>query len=546
MSCRILVLILLLFSALDLLGQKYGGAVFEDKDGKSSILLPTMYLGTNLSDESLEARFFYYNKSPYTSNKVVDYENLDYPPEPDSDSWKEVKKEYYAELPKGFKTDTTYIDLVWSPVKDSSILPREIKSYIHDSVVVLYTKYDHINKYVFKEKTTLKTIIKEELYKRNSTHLPFELITVQNKVEEKTKTKYSKYNYKRKNNEKLSLEHSLDTLLVNDSVMILIKKTVRKYYESKIPDFRKNADGSVKTDMNGDTTFKKDMIYKKSSARFVCKNVERHVKAVTNSLFGGFTIRSKATNGVSSIFDESEFTVGTSFDLHIGLKNLIFREFKVKSKEPPRKYEKKDGKFRQDWLTLTGGLATNKFRIIDISQPFSDQVSTKRFRGYNWNLSYNVFYNNNLLVGVSGSIQQSNNAGDLTTTKFKEVISSSASDSTRTIESEGEGLLGSYKTFIEYNLNFDVIYYLPSYKFETTFAFNPYYRTIAFSNKLPITNAGLGLYVLRPSNSKVIFGTLFEYNDIYNVNNDDDQDIDRLSIGLTVKRLFGVKRPEKL
>jgi hypothetical protein len=526
---RIIIFSLLILVSQTALAQRDKHAVFEDKDGKSSILFPSSYIGINSSKESMEARMFYYPQGDFTTKPK--YDTLS---KKCFSAWV-MDTVLLAEKPKSYKLDTAYINQSKMVSMSRYNVTKSGKNrYWYDTLVFDQgqVRYSKIVTSVRKLTITTNEYITEELYHRGK------LVDVTYK-----ETSSKKEILYLPNTQLPSDTKGVKKPLKVDSVKVGQYK--RKKYVQAIVDSVYSFDPKAKVEA-----------YSKSQrSAQKCQVVTRYHHA-RNKFYSGVTFSGSASNGISTLFNEDKFVIGTSLDLHVGMKNVFFSQLDKnyrsdatgKNKIRQLKLKKTSGNQQavRDWLTVSLGLKTDKNKLYDTGLPFDDQFKDKEFRGMTYGLNYNVMFNGNWLVGVSSQWGDNTNAGGLSEVSFKnQVLISNGADTTRTIEEVVKAKPSDkYKEFKQWDMNLDVVRFFYFKSVKSTLALNPYLRSENnLTDEESQYNAGLGVYLIDPRSMNSVFGIFFHLDDAFDDTNSGLKTNERISIGLTIKKQFGLRNP---
>jgi hypothetical protein len=261
-----------------------------------------------------------------------------------------------------------------------------------------------------------------------------------------------------------------------------------------------------------------------------------------NRFYCGVNVAGSATGGISNLFSEGNFNPGTSVDLFLGHRSLIFSPLDrtIKNEEVKKLYKIGNKNVTiSDWLTLRTGIQAAKYKLYNPSMPFNQQISSEVFRGYLAQLAYTVLFDGRTSIGLSWDVSKVNNINSLSPTKFKQQIvrTDPVTQATRTFEQEVNAYTGIFATSIVNTYSLDFVKNLFS-ESGTIYALNAYGRVMKPDDAL-VYRAGLGFYVFpksKPGKRNPLFGGVFvESNDLTNKISATNNFLKRVDIGLTVK-----------
>jgi hypothetical protein len=241
----------------------------------------------------------------------------------------------------------------------------------------------------------------------------------------------------------------------------------------------------------------------------------------TEKIFGG-NIALKANNGIATVLSGTDFKPQVDLNLYWG------------SYLPCKKHST----FQFMYVSLTGSIVNYNLLKTDNSDAFnSDQ-----FMGYNLSLGYNTTFaickGVNDLFGISAGYAQINNLSDLksATTYTTSSIPGSNNTQTTLLENQKSGYSGDFQSSNAVIVNFDE-YVFPFRKLNQI-GFGGYGRC-QLSGFDPRTNAGGGIIFGRKgSPSLIVLGILYQFNDIFNQLNKQNDFLKRGGINLVAGYKF--------
>lgn len=261
-----------------------------------------------------------------------------------------------------------------------------------------------------------------------------------------------------------------------------------------------------------------------------------------NRFYWGVKVAGSAEGGMSTIFNYGNFTPGTSANLILGHRSLLFHS--INKTGEPVLYGSKQIAI-EDWLTFRLGGEVANYTLYDAARPFDEQVYSEQFRGHIAQLAYNVLIGGATSVGVSWDVSKVNNIDDLSPVKFTQqtVLPGPNGQTTRIFEREVNAFSGAYQTSIVNTYGVDAVRYVTPAS-ELNYAFHLFGRLIHAAETKPVYEAGAGFYLF--PKGKVAGGVFIQSSDLTNAISETPDFAKRLNLGLTVKLLLpglGVPNP---
>lgn len=252
-----------------------------------------------------------------------------------------------------------------------------------------------------------------------------------------------------------------------------------------------------------------------------------------NRFYWGGNVAGSAAGGLSNLFSYGNFTPGTSANLFLGHRSLLFPAIDKQGR--PVLHGAKQIAI-EDWLTLRVGGQVANYTLFDASRVFEEQLFNEKFRGYTTQLAYTVLIGGATSIGASWDNSKVNNIDALTPVNFKQqtVITDPATQTTRIFEQEADAFSGRYATSIVNTYSLDAVrYFTPAS--EVNYAWHVYGRLRHYTNT-PVYKAGLGFYLF--PKGKVAGGVFVESSDLTNKVSQTPAFSKRIDMGLTVKFLL--------
>lgn len=255
-----------------------------------------------------------------------------------------------------------------------------------------------------------------------------------------------------------------------------------------------------------------------------------------NRFYCGVNVAGSAEGGVANLFSEGNFNPGTSADLLLGHRSLLFGTLDRKDHtgETVKFYLGNRKVTIQDWLTLRLGVKTAKYKLYNAAQPFNQQISTEQFRGNIVQLAYTLLFNGATSIGASWDKSKVSNIDQLSPVKFRQqrVVTDGATQTTRTFEQEVNAYAGAFSTTTLNTYSLDVVQLLTSNSSPAKFAFHLFGRLLK-SGDADVYRSGLGFYAF--PKGRLFGGVFVQSNDLTNEISNESNFLKRVDLGLTVK-----------
>ncbi|MGF1584794.1 MAG: hypothetical protein ACFCUM_05700 [Bacteroidales bacterium] len=215
----------------------------------------------------------------------------------------------------------------------------------------------------------------------------------------------------------------------------------------------------------------------------------------------GMDASGRSTNGLASIFSDDKLLPEATLNFNLGFKNVSTDNSSLSG---------------FDYLHFRLGLGTAKYTLIKTENTFDGQISSETFNKINIGLSYNYFLNGNMIFGVYGGYDKTNNINELRKIKIIEsfIISDDPSGTIiRSSELEYTAWRGELKRVNQFSLFFDYVY-IPDF-INNRVAMSVYSRS-GFNNNRNNTNGGFGIYFNKEGEPlKIIGGLIYEFDDLF-------------------------------
>ncbi len=224
--------------------------------------------------------------------------------------------------------------------------------------------------------------------------------------------------------------------------------------------------------------------------------------------FIGSDVKFKSTEGVSKLLDGYDFKPEIDFALFGG--NYLNSE-------------------KSTIHYVYYGLEFNATNYSLLNQDSTNTFQDKSFYGGAIQFGYNrigVIKESSYLFGLSLDYRLTNNLEDLTPVETYSTFSLDSSN-TRTLmlTDNKSGFSGNYSSFEAMNLNMDA--YIYPHIIGGQIGFGGYLRS-QFSGMDPRTNAGIGFVIgQKGAPSNVVFGVLYQFNDLFNQLNSENNFLKR-------------------
>ena len=200
------------------------------------------------------------------------------------------------------------------------------------------------------------------------------------------------------------------------------------------------------------------------------------------------------------------------------------------------------------------------YDLANDSTKVSDRFKERHFNGYNLELGYTANFRKFNFIGLSTSVNYTNNIYALTPTTFKlEKSDPDITDGALKTSEEIKALSGTFDAFLRYDLNFDYVHLIPlkenpdntDGKASVLYvSLNPYIRHRIYEKSDTLKNntvLGIGLHTYSSKDNKIMGGLFIQTNDLFGVHTDEQSTLGkRISFGIIAKyAITGLKLEEK-
>ena len=218
----------------------------------------------------------------------------------------------------------------------------------------------------------------------------------------------------------------------------------------------------------------------------------------------GLDADGKSNNGLAAIFSSEKLSPEATVNFNLGFKNIFTDDSNLSG---------------YDYLNFKFGIGAAKYKLINVDNSFEQQIKSESFNKINIGLSYNYFLNGNMIFGIYGGYDKTNNIPGLSKLNIKESASVSTDSNgaiIRTSEVEYTAWKGELKTISQFSLFFDYIY-LPDF-LNNRVALSLFSRS-SFNSTQNQTNGGFGIYFNQKDEPlKIIGGIIYEFEDLFDSN----------------------------
>lgn len=207
-----------------------------------------------------------------------------------------------------------------------------------------------------------------------------------------------------------------------------------------------------------------------------------------------------SNNGFAPLVSQKELSPEANINFNVGFKNITAEDVS------PSKY---------DYLNIRVGVGASKYKLLDPSQSYEQQLSSEAFNKINLGVSYNYFLNGNMIFGAYAGYDRTNNISTLKELTIRETtaVGTGTGGTVRTAESEYTAWEGELKAINQFSLFFDYVY-IPDL-LSNRMALSIYSRS-NFNSIRSMTNGGVGLYLNRIGQPlKIIGGLVYEFEDLF-------------------------------
>lgn len=244
-----------------------------------------------------------------------------------------------------------------------------------------------------------------------------------------------------------------------------------------------------------------------------------YFRQVTNKkIILGIDISGKSNNGIAPIISQEKLSPEANFSLNFGIKNLTTKNINKGF----------------DYLNIKLGYGAASYKMLSNNSSFDEQINSEIFNKTSISVSYNYFLNGNMLFGVSGGYERTNNINQLPKLKIREstfVGSDTIGNINRSGYEEYTAWKGSLESIDQLSLYIDYLYF-PDF-LDNRIALSFYSRS-NFHSAVNITNGGFGLYLNKSNKEpfKVVGGIIYEFSDVFNSKESSNSIGKRGTIGL--------------
>ncbi|KAF2515278.1 coiled-coil domain-containing protein [Flavobacterium foetidum] len=200
-----------------------------------------------------------------------------------------------------------------------------------------------------------------------------------------------------------------------------------------------------------------------------------------------------------------------------------------------------------------------KYDLANDSTLVADRFVDRTFNGYTIELGSTYNFKRYNYIGLSTSVNYTNNISALTTTTYKlEKQDTTITDGEFTTSEEIKALSGTFDSYMRYDLNFDYVYLMPmkeSAESEKTSAIylsvNPYLRHRIYDKSDKLKNntiLGLGLHAYNSNDNRLMGGLFVQTTDLFGNHAGDDSTLGkRIVFGIIAKySITGLKVEKKV
>lgn len=243
-------------------------------------------------------------------------------------------------------------------------------------------------------------------------------------------------------------------------------------------------------------------------------------KRSDKDVFFGLDAKGKSNNGIAPLVSSEKLSPEAVINLNIGFRNLLVKENDSSS---------------YDIINFRIGFSAANYKILSNNLVYGKQISKENFTGVNVGLSYNYFLNGNMILGLYGGYEKTNNLSNLSKITIKEstvLEVDSMGTTTRVIEDSYTAWKGEYNLVNQFSLYIDYVF-IPDF-LDNRMALSIYSRS-GFNSGLNKTNTGLGFYFNEVDNpTKVVGGLIYEFEDIFNARKSENTLGERGTLGLVL------------
>jgi hypothetical protein len=226
-------------------------------------------------------------------------------------------------------------------------------------------------------------------------------------------------------------------------------------------------------------------------------------KRSDKDVFFGLDAKGKSNNGFAPLFSAEELSPEAAINFNLGFQNLAIKESDLSN---------------YDLINFRIGFNAANYKILSADTIYVNQINKQNFTGVNAGVSYNYFLNGNMIFGLYGGYNKTNNLSTLSKITVNESTNlgiDSLGTTSRTTENAYTAWKGEYKMIDQFSLYLDYVF-IPDF-LDNRIALSVYSRS-GFNSELNKTNSGFGIYFNEIDNpTKVIGGIIYEFEDIFDI-----------------------------
>lgn len=243
-------------------------------------------------------------------------------------------------------------------------------------------------------------------------------------------------------------------------------------------------------------------------------------KRSDKDVFFGIDAKGKSNNGIAPLFSSEKLSPEAAINFNLGFQNLAVKESDLSN---------------YDLINFRIGFNAANYKILSADTVYTNQINKQNFTGLNAGVSYNYFLNGNMIFGLYGGYDKTNNLSSLSKITVNESTNlgvDSLGTTSRTTEDSYTAWKGEYKLIDQFSIYLDYVF-IPDF-LDNRIALSLYSRS-GFNSEFNKTNAGFGIYFNEKDNpTKVIGGLIYEFEDIFDAKKSDSSLGKRGTLGIVL------------
>jgi hypothetical protein len=239
-----------------------------------------------------------------------------------------------------------------------------------------------------------------------------------------------------------------------------------------------------------------------------------------------FGVQAKPTEGYAAVLKNGQFTPGVHLSYSLSKVTLFSHTASY-----------------TDWGGINVGYDINKYTLYRSDTAFSNQLSTRDFRGLTLTFNYSALINSDWIASLKAGYSRTNNYDDLPSIEAKDIttIVDAATSTERQITKTRTARQGIFAAYDAYPIVLSLTRVTPTDATGSAAAaklrlgYTIYIKDL-MSQNLPQTTAGLLFFLTKQASNGVrnpVFGIILEADDPFDVKKKNNGLDKRISIGFT-------------